>query len=354
VNHVQTSIIIPVYNAARDLPALIEGVRATSLLDYEILVVDDASTDGTAAACRKMNDVRLVVLEDNAGPARARNVGASLAQGEILIFLDSDVILARGADVLREMVDGLRAGPGADYAVTLSDIQPLALGAVSYNYSVYHAYYMERLLEGKDELRGPLMFFTTRLGAIWREKFRQAGGFYDSLQTVMNEDGEFGARCYHLGYSAYCRAGWVIPHRFSKGFGSFLRNYFLSAMVQAFISAKMDTSPDPSVAAPEKLRRVLVAALLASPLLGLWLTWRQAFAFCAAALVLLLMSLGRLNALVWRHVPPRFRFTWYLVYIAITPAILLGYLYGGLLHLIGRSPLKGRPSQLDFFKAAAA
>ena len=354
MNRVKISIIIPVYNAAQDVLALIEDIRATSLHDYEILVVDDGSTDGTAAACRTKNGVRVVALDVNSGPARARNVGASQARGDILIFLDSDVVLAKDADVLREMVAGLEAAPGADYVVTISDIQPLARSAVAYNYSVYHAYYMERLLGGKEEIRGPLMFFTTRLGAIWKEKFRQSGGFCDSLWTVMNEDGEFGTRCYHLGYRAYCHADLVTSHRFSTGFGRLVRNYFLTAMVQAFISGKMDTSPDPSVAAPERFRRLLAAALMAAPFLWLWLPVRRVFPLVAAALVIFMASFGRINALVWRNVPLRFRFSWYLVYIAITPAILLGYLYGGLLHIMGRSLLKGRPSELDFFTAPAA
>lgn len=354
MNHTKISIIVPAYNAARDIPALIDGIRATRLRDYEIIVVDDASTDATAAACREKEGVRIVTLDANSGPSRARNVGASVARGDILVFLDTDVALPPGTDLLRDMADLLETDADTDYVVTISAVQPLARSAVAYNYSVYHAYYMERLLGGREEIRGPLMFFTTRLGAIRKDKFRRAGGFYESLWTVMNEDGEFGARCYHLGYQGYCRAGFVHSHRYSTGLGRFMRNYFLTAMVQAFISGKMDTSPDPSIAAPEKFRRLLAAALLASLLLWLWLPGRLALALVVAALAVFLASFGRINALVRRSVPLRFRFTWYLVYIAVTPAILLGYLYGGALHLMGRSLLKGRPSELDFFTAASA
>lgn len=336
------------------MPPLLERVRATGLRDYEIIVVDDASTDATAAACRRDPGVRLIALERNAGPSRARNVGAAAARGSVLIFLDADVLLPSGADPLREMVERLESDPDSDFVVTISDIEPLARSAVAYNYSVYHAYYMERLLGGRAEVRGPLMFFTTRLGAIRRERFRRAGGFYESLWTVMNEDGEFGARCFHLGYRGYCRAGSAHSHRWSTGYLRFLRNYFLTAMVQAQISAKMDTGPDPSVAGPEKFRRLLAAALLASPLLWLALPSTRAFALSASALVVFLASFGRINALVWRRVPPRFAVFWHLVYVAVTPAILVGYLYGGALHLLGRSLLRGRPSDLEFFQAPAA
>lgn len=354
MNPVKTSVIIPVYNESRGIRALLGAVRATSLRDYEIIVVDDASTDGTAAACRLERDVRVVALDVNAGPSRARNAGAAAARGDVLIFIDADVVLPASPDLLRDIAGALEAAPAADYVVTISAIEPVARSAVAYNYSVYHAYYMERLLGGRREVLGPLMFFTTRLGAIRREKFRRAGGFRESLWTVMNEDGEFGARCYHLGYRGYCRAGLVHSHRYSTGFGRFIPNYFLTAMVQAMISWKMDTSPDPSIGAPEKMRRMLAAALLVSPLLWLRMPASLALALAAAELVVFLASFGRINTLVWRDVPPRFRISWYLVYVAITPAILAGYLYGGLLHLGGRSLLKGRPSESEFFGAPAA
>lgn len=351
---VKTSIIIPAYNAARDLPALIAAVRATSLRDYEIIVVDDASTDATAAACPAGPDVRVVSVEVNAGPSRARNVGASEALGGVLIFLDADVALPANGDLLKRIVEALEARPDADYVVTISAVEPIERGAVAYNYSVYHAYYMERLLAGREELLGPLMFFTTRLGAIRTAAFRRSGGFYESLWTVMNEDGEFGARCWHLGLRGYCGAGLVHSHRYSTGFGRFARNYFLTAMVQAMISAKLDTSPDPSIGMPEKLRRLLAAALLASPLLALRLPAGAAFALAAAAAVVLLASFGRLNVLIARHVPLRHAVLWHLVYVAVTPAILLGYLCGAARVLAGRSLLKGRPSDLPFFGAPAS
>ncbi|HXS99678.1 MAG TPA: glycosyltransferase family 2 protein [Elusimicrobiota bacterium] len=354
MNGLKASVVIPVHNAARDAAALIDGVRATGLRGYEIIVVDDGSSDGTSAACAAKEGVRVVTLAANGGPARARNVGAAAARGEVLIFLDADVVLPRGSDVLRGMVEVLDADPSVDFVVTISDARPVAPSAVAYNYSVYHAYYMERLLGGREEVRGRLMFFTTRLGAIRREKFRRAGGFYESLRTVMNEDGEFGTRCWHLGYRGCCRADLAHSHRYATGFGRFARNYFLTAMVQAFISAKMDTSPDPSVAAPERARRLLAFALLLSPLLLLRLPARLAWAVVAGLLLLLLASFGRLHALVRRSVPARDRPAWYLVYVAITPAILFGYLYGRVLHVLGLSPLRGRPSESEFFTTEPA
>ncbi len=346
------SIIIPSYNQAESLASLLASIRSSRLDDYEIIVVDDGSTDETAAICSSAPGVRRLALSRNGGPARARNLGAAEARGAVLVFIDSDVTLFKDRDVLFDMVRSLDEDPSLDYVVTISDVQPAVLGAVAYHYSVYHAYYMERLLMGRKERRGALMLFTTRLGAITREAFRRTGGFHESLWTVMNEDGEFGARIYHQGLRGLCRADFTHRHRYATSFLHLLRNYFLTAMVQAQIARKMDTSPDPSVSTAEMARRLLALALLTSPLSLLWLSPRQALAAALLLLAALLAGLGRLHTLVWRHVPPRIIPAWYAVYVGVTPAIALGYLYGLWLDLRGRSLLAGPPSLLEFFEAS--
>ncbi len=345
----KTSVIIPTYNHIEDLRALLDSIAATRLKDYEVLVVDDGSTDGTVKMCRERGDVRLISLEANSGPSRARNIGAARARGELLIFADSDVVLPRDPDLLREMVAVLERTPDIDCVLSISDIAPRTPSAVAYNYSVYHAYYMNALLGGKATACGSLMFFTTRLGAIRRSRFRASGGFYESLRSVMNEDGEFGARCYHLGYTTYCSARFVHAHRFPTGFPHFMKNYFRTALVQSLIDRKMDTSPDPSIGAAEKLRRLFALSLLASPLLLLRLPFPAYLPLLLLAAGAFIASFGAMNRLIWKNVPRGLWLPWYVVYAAVTPSILLGYLYGILLHLTGTSLLRGEPSNLDFF-----
>ena len=86
------SIIIPTYNRARYLPSAIESVLAQTFTDFELIVVDDGSTDDTATAIRPFLRDRRVryVYQDNQGRSAARNHGAALAQGDLLGFLDSD------------------------------------------------------------------------------------------------------------------------------------------------------------------------------------------------------------------------------------------------------------------------
>ena len=82
--------MIPTYNRASLIGAAIESVLAQTYTDFEVIVVDDGSTDNTREIVGRYGDrVRYTYIE-NSGPARARNVGMSLARGEYLCLLDSD------------------------------------------------------------------------------------------------------------------------------------------------------------------------------------------------------------------------------------------------------------------------
>lgn len=83
------SVIIPVYNRAAQLAACVASIRSQSYRDFELIVVDDGSTDGTCDQFADDGDL-MVVTKTNGGPAAARNHGASVARGEFLFFLDSD------------------------------------------------------------------------------------------------------------------------------------------------------------------------------------------------------------------------------------------------------------------------
>jgi len=86
------SIIIPTYNRRQYLNRAIQSVLNQTFRDYEVLVVDDASTDGTDKMVKGYNDVRINYNRHivNKGAPAARNTGLELARGEFVAFLDSD------------------------------------------------------------------------------------------------------------------------------------------------------------------------------------------------------------------------------------------------------------------------
>ncbi|MGD1906786.1 MAG: glycosyltransferase family 2 protein [Leptolyngbyaceae cyanobacterium] len=84
------SVIIPVYNGAKFLPEAIANVEAQGRSDLEIIVIDDGSTDDTAAVAQALGDRIRYTHQSNQGPAAARNRGLEIAEGAFIAFLDVD------------------------------------------------------------------------------------------------------------------------------------------------------------------------------------------------------------------------------------------------------------------------
>lgn len=86
------SIIVPTYNRAHVIKRAIDSILRQTYSSYEIIVVDDGSTDETASVISGINDARLrfIALEENKGVAHARNVGIRAAAYDYIAFLDSD------------------------------------------------------------------------------------------------------------------------------------------------------------------------------------------------------------------------------------------------------------------------
>lgn len=85
------SIVIPLYNKAKWIERAIDSVLNQTFQDFEIIVVDDGSTDGSDKIVENINDVRIrLIRQQNAGASAARNTGIKESQGELIAFLDAD------------------------------------------------------------------------------------------------------------------------------------------------------------------------------------------------------------------------------------------------------------------------
>ena len=90
------SIVVPVYNTAEYLPACLDSILAQSFTDFELILVDDGSTDDSLRICEAyaFRDARIRVFhQQNAGVSAARNLGVEQAQGDWLCYVDSDDVV---------------------------------------------------------------------------------------------------------------------------------------------------------------------------------------------------------------------------------------------------------------------
>ena len=87
------SIIVPVYNVEKYLEECVSSILKQDFTDYEVILVDDGSTDSSGIMCDEIAKTHRnfkVVHQQNSGVSVARNIGLSTALGEYIIFLDSD------------------------------------------------------------------------------------------------------------------------------------------------------------------------------------------------------------------------------------------------------------------------
>src|SRR5438270_11065634 len=103
------SVVIPVHNGGRDFERCLRRLRDSDRSDFELIVVDDGSTDDSAALAESAGAV-VVRHADRLGPAAARNLGARSATSPLIFFLDADVAVHR--DPLSRAVARFVADPG--------------------------------------------------------------------------------------------------------------------------------------------------------------------------------------------------------------------------------------------------
>lgn len=188
----RTSVIIPVRNDPVRLDKLLRSLSPADRAAHELIVVDDASTDGTRDVAASF-DAKVVALDTRQGPSVARNVGAAAAAEEILVFVDSDVVLGAGA--LARLAAHLD-DPRVAGVSTIASIEPENPGFVARYTAVtdHHVCVHWDAAQDTDAEITTCRWFSTRLGAIRRSLFDKLGGFDERFDRPCIEDAEFSVR----------------------------------------------------------------------------------------------------------------------------------------------------------------
>jgi glycosyltransferase involved in cell wall biosynthesis len=204
VDRPRVSVVIPAHNASETIARAIASVQAQTPPPDEILVVDDASTDDTAAIAEKLG-ARTIRLLVHAGAAAARNAGIAAATGEIIAFQDADDewLPDKFLRQLPLLADASFVACGA----RLFDEQGKDLGPL---------YDGEIPREGTETWRGLLARNTVATPCVvaWRHELLAAGGFDPALPVA--EDQDFWIRLALHGRLRYVDLFLVRVHRTKK------------------------------------------------------------------------------------------------------------------------------------------
>lgn len=203
------SIIIPAYNAANDLQECLLSLQANIPVPYEILVVNDASTDNTPQIAQTF-ETRLFSLPKRSGPASARNLGSHEARGQWLFFLDSDVTVH--SDTITRAFAHFQKDPQIDALFGSYDNAPADPGLVSQFRNLLH-HHVHQTGDFQENTRQAQTFWTG-CGFIRRHVFLKLGGFdHWRYEKPAIEDIEFGYRLLDAGHHTVLARDVLCKHR---------------------------------------------------------------------------------------------------------------------------------------------
>ena len=213
------SVVIPAYNAARTLGECLQAISCSDYAEYEVIVVDDASTDDTRHVASQ-HACRVVHSQQNVGTARAKNLGASEARGDIILFTDADILLQ--PDTLSLVAENLTDPTVAGVVGLLGQrLRYSNFSSQFKNLWMHHTY--ARLARSSDAERGVGLFFTS-IAAIRKDVFEQLGGFDPNYRGAsVTEDIEFGQRLLTAGHRVQLDSRLAVEH---------LKPYSLSGLLR--------------------------------------------------------------------------------------------------------------------------
>lgn len=228
------SIIIPVYNEEKYLPFCLSSLKEQSFKDFEVIVVDDGSTDRSSSLAQDFGT--RVLVQNHQGTGKARNLGAKKAKGKILVFVDADMKFDK--DFLKYLIKPILEGK------TVGTFQEEELVANSENiWARCWSFNSDLPQERRRPFNLPKKIGVFR--AILKEQFSKVGGFNPGkgymddgtlaeklkIQAIMAS----GSKCYHFNPESlkeiFFSARWIGKSgQFPRNFENLLRYSLLNSL----------------------------------------------------------------------------------------------------------------------------
>jgi glycosyltransferase involved in cell wall biosynthesis len=267
------SVIIPVHNGGADFRLCLQALAASTRTPDELIVVDDSSSDASAATARGYGAQVLCLAQGPVGPAAARNYGATAAVGEILVFIDADVTVH--TDTLQLIETYLAGQPGVAALFGSYDAAPPKPGLISRYKNLQHYHTHQH---GRRESST----FWAGCGAIRRSAFLAVAGFSEAYARPSIEDIELGVRLCGAGYHIWLCPDVQVAHQKQWTLRSWLRADIRDRAVPwtRLILSGAHLPTDMGFGAKSRVSAIAAWALMTCLVLGLWhppIWWAASF-----------------------------------------------------------------------------
>jgi glycosyltransferase involved in cell wall biosynthesis len=258
------SVIIPVKNGSATLQHCLYAIKRSYYKHIEVFVVDDHSHDTTVEIARQFG-VNVIEVGEGGGANNARNLGAKHAQGEILIFVDSDVVVRR--ETILGIVESL-GEENIDAVVGIYTAQHRHENLISQYKNLWVRYSYIKSLPEIDWLFGAI-------SGIKRKAFQQLGGFNVELLAVHGHDDiELGKRFAKAKLNILLNMDIEVEHLKKYTIRSFIKNEYHRSVGFAELATKLGETGGslkrgfvnvyPSFVISTALSIVLIVALIAA------------------------------------------------------------------------------------------
>lgn len=210
------SVIIPFYNSSQTLKECLESVFDNKFDNFEVIAVSDKSTDNSIEIAKNY-DCKIIELDENKGPAFARNTGANAASGNILFFLDSDCVVKKNALF---NIDKIFKNEETNVIQGIYSHEPNYKSvSTQYQQSFYNYFAWQKELSHTDNLIS--MCF-----AIKKNIFIECKGFNTNIKNATAEDDEFGYTLTNNGYKILILRELNVDHRVEYNLTKFISRNF--------------------------------------------------------------------------------------------------------------------------------
>ncbi|MGD9210588.1 MAG: glycosyltransferase family 2 protein [Desulfobacteraceae bacterium] len=219
------TVVIPVYNGEHKLSDCLEAVFKSDYPNFEVIVVDDNSSDKTAYVAQQY-PCKVVRLSSNSGPAVARNKGVEHAKGDYILFIDDDVIIQR------QTISRIVLNFQKDESISAQVGNLIKENGFSNFFSqfknLHHRYH---LCSFPDYIK---ITFTT-ITAVKKCDFIKIKGFNSIINTASVEDIEFGQRLTDNGFKILHDKNLYVVHQ--KHYS--LKSYFKNTLNRSYCHFKL-------------------------------------------------------------------------------------------------------------------